>query len=74
MNYIFRFSTCKFSVLLTSVCLAMASHSIVVSAAEQTDMDKLERQTIEERERLDALEGQLKRLKSNAKGDTKENT
>ena len=74
MNNIFRFSAYKSSVLLTSVCLGMASHSIVVNAEEQTDMDMLERQIIEERERLDALEGQLNRLKSNAKGDTKEKT
>ena len=74
VNNLFRFSTCKSSVLLIGVCLGMASHSIVVSAEEQPDMDKLERQIIEESERLDALEEQLKRLKSNASGDAKEKT
>lgn len=72
LNSIFGFSACKFRACLIGVCFSMASHPVIVNAAERTDIDRLERQIIEEQERLDALEDQLKRLNSNTRGDTKE--
>ncbi len=65
---------CQFRVLFTTVCLGLASHSIVANAVEQADIDRLERQIHEERKRLDDLEEQLNRLKGIAQSDANEKT
>ncbi len=70
MCNLFRISTRKSRRILQILCLGMASYSINTPALEQADIEKLERQIAEERERLDAPEEQLNQLKS--KGDTEE--
>lgn len=51
----------------------LATHSITAIATEQENMDILERQIEEERQRLDAMEAQLDRLKLPGKAESTHN-
>ncbi|TVZ41344.1 hypothetical protein P886_0688 [Alteromonadaceae bacterium 2753L.S.0a.02] len=74
MNKLIRLSIRNVNTVAIAAGLCVASQASFVNAAEQADAETLQRQIIEERERLDALEEQLIQLQSNSGDESKAST